>query len=105
VQLTWWENYVKMGALLQLPLDRKPELALIPEISMQIMFEGMTTGVSLKGDFTGHHLGMYFDGDKADWKNARRIINRLDHAEDIAEISRKFWAALKPVEAGVDLAA
>lgn len=94
VQLTWYENYNTMGGLLGLPLTAQPHLALIPEISMKIMFEGMTTGVSLRGDFTGHHLGMYFNEYIEDWVNARRIINRMDKAKMIAEISKKFHRAL-----------
>ncbi|MGH7177989.1 MAG: hypothetical protein ACREJC_11460 [Tepidisphaeraceae bacterium] len=94
VQLTWHENYVRMGDILGLPLARQPDLALIPEIAVRIMFEGMTTSLSARGDFTGHSLEMYFDDETEDWIGARRIINRLDRAGHIAGISKKFYKAL-----------
>ena len=37
VQLTWYENYERMGDLMGLPLLESPELALDPEISAQIL--------------------------------------------------------------------
>ena len=95
VQLTWFENYERMGRILGIPLLQKPELALIPEHAADIMFEGMTKSVSFKGDFTGHCLEQYFNGAKEDWVNARRIINGLDRAELIAVYSVKFYEILK----------
>lgn len=89
VQLTWYENYQKMGELLGIPLAEKPELALDPEISMRIMFEGMK-----RGTFTNHNLAMYFSDQKEDWVRARRIINRMDRAKTIANIGKQFHAAL-----------
>lgn len=94
VQLTWFVNYARMGELLGLPLVRQPDLLLIPEISLRVMFEGMTTGVSLRGDFTGHSLEQYFSNIVEDWQGARRIINRMDKAALIAGYGRKFRAAL-----------
>lgn len=94
VQLTWHENYRRMGELLGLPLERQPDLLLIPEISIRVMFEGMTTSLSLRGDFTGHSLDQYFSDKVEDWVGARRIINRLDKASLIAGFGQKFRAAL-----------
>lgn len=91
VQLTWFENYERMGRILGIPLLQHPELALEPEHAADIMFEGMTKSVSFKGDFTGKCLEMYFNVDKEDWTNARRIINGLDKAELIAEYSKRFY--------------
>lgn len=95
VQLTWYENYEKMGKLLGVPLLENPELALDPHISVRIMIEGMTTGKSYVGDFTGKHLGQYFNSNTEDWVNARRIINGLDKAELIAGYGKKFYNILK----------
>lgn len=95
VQLTWFENYELMGKLLCIPLLERPELALDPVISVQIMFEGMTTGASAKGDFTGKSLDQYFNGKTEDWINARRIINGLDKAQLIASHGKRFLLALK----------
>ena len=94
VQLTWFENYERMGKLLGIPLLENPELALQPEISARIMIEGMTRGISGKGDFTGVSLENYFSGSKNDPINARRIINGLDRAELIAGYYEGFLRAL-----------
>lgn len=95
VQLTWYENYDKMGKLLGIDLLNHPEYALTPHWSVKIMFEGMFTAKSFKGDFTGKHLDQYFNKTTEDWVNARRIINGLDQADRIAGYGRKFYDALK----------
>lgn len=95
VQLTWYENYERMGELLNLPLLEQPELALQPKIAADIMFEGMTKGSSGRGDFTGVSLENYFNATKDDPINARRIINGLDKAELIAGYYYKFLEAIK----------
>jgi len=89
VQLTWRKNYDLMGHLLNLPLVANPDLALKPDVSSAIMFEGMIQGL-----FTGKKLADFFNGDRADWVNARQIINRLDRAELIAGYAKAFHAAL-----------
>ena len=95
VQLTWYDNYALMGKILNLPLLEQPELALKSEIAVKIMFEGMTYGISFKGDFTGKALEDYFNDKKTDWVNARKIINGLDKAELIAGYAKKFYKALE----------
>ena len=95
VQLTWYENYDKMGKLLNIPLLEQPELALVPDISLKILFEGMTRGVSRRGDFTGVSLEDYFNTYKEDWVGARKIINGLDRASKIAGYAKEFYKALK----------
>lgn len=95
VQLTWYENYERMGRILNIPLLQQPELALRPDIAANIMFEGMTKSLSLKGDFTGHYLEQYFNDTREDWMNARRIINGLDRAELIAGYAKRFYEILK----------
>lgn len=95
VQLTWYENYERMGKLLGYPLLTHPELALEPDISARILVEGMTRGSSNRGDFTGVSLEDYFNDHTDDPVNARRIVNGLDCARRIAEYHRKFLEALK----------
>lgn len=94
VQLTWYENYEKMGALLKIDLLNHPEYALNPYWAAKIMFEGMLTAASAKGDFTGKHLDQYFNKTTEDPINARRIINGLDQAAKIAAHYHKFLNAL-----------
>lgn len=94
VQLTWYENYEKMGKLLNIDLLNHPELALEPDTAAKIMIEGMTKGESLTGDFTGVSLEKYFTETSTDWVNARRIINGLDSADKIAWEAKQFFTAL-----------
>lgn len=95
IQLTHYENYLLMGKLLNLPLLEQPELALVPEISADIMFEGMTRGISNRGDFTGVSLEKFFNDNTEDWINARKVINGLDKAEVIASYSKRFLKCLQ----------
>jgi putative chitinase len=98
VQLTWYENYEMMGRLLNMPLLNQPELALKPEISARIMIEGMTRGISNRGDFTGVSLEDFFNNRRDDPYNARKIINGLDQANIIAGYYFKFLEAIEMAE-------
>lgn len=89
VQLTWKYNYEAMGKILKLDLVNKPELVLDLDISVRIMYYGMTNGT-----FTGKKLSDYFNKTKEDWVNARRIINGTDKAQLIAGHAKKFYAAI-----------
>lgn len=89
VQLTWYENYELLGKLLNIDLLNKPELALDPYISGEIMAKGMSSGL-----FTGKKLSDYFNSKGSDWVNARRIINGMDKADKIATEAKLFHKAL-----------
>jgi len=89
VQLTWYENYDKMGKYVGADLLNLPELALEPEIAFKIMLEGM-----VRGTFTGKSLGKYFNEEKNDPYRARRIINGMDKATKIKEYHLKFLDCL-----------
>jgi putative chitinase len=95
VQLTWYENYERMGKILNLPLLEHPELALERDISAQILIEGMTRGISGRGDFTGLSLEDFFNARRNDPTQARRIVNGMDRAALIAGYHRKFVEALQ----------
>jgi putative chitinase len=92
VQLTWKENYTKLGERLGLDLVRKPDLAMEATAAAQIMCLGMEEGL-----FTGKALGDYFDADTDDPINARRIVNGTDKAKLIAGY---HYQALAAVNAG-----
>jgi putative chitinase len=98
-QLTWDYNYKKMGKILGIPLYEKPELALDLKIAVEIMFEGMLTRKSFKGDFTGKSLENYFNKKVDDPIGARRIINGTDKAKLIAGYHRSFLGALQAADA------
>lgn len=89
VQITWRENYQRMGGLLGISLVHHPHLALDPTIAAQIMFKGMTLGL-----FTGKSFASYLNDQKTDWLNARRIINGMDRAALIAGYAERYFAAL-----------
>ena len=90
MQLTWAENYKTMSSLLGIDLLNNPDLALDPAVAAKIMFEGM-----IRGTFTGKSLATYFSDHVSDWRNARKIINALDHADEIAAVAKQFFAALQ----------
>jgi hypothetical protein len=89
VQLTWYENYEKVGKFYKLDLLNHPELVLGLNLSVQILFDGM-----LRGWFTGRKLSDYI-GVKTNFVQARRIINILDKAELIASYANAFRRALR----------
>jgi peptidoglycan hydrolase-like protein with peptidoglycan-binding domain len=89
VQLTWKSNYDKSTRRFGQDFVNNPDLALSPPLAAAIMFGGMTDGW-----FTGKKLGDYFSPGREDWRNARRIINGLDHADTIAGYGRQFMNAL-----------
>jgi predicted chitinase len=89
VQLTWKNNYLKAKLKLGVDLVNNPDLALDKDIAAKIMIYGMT-----EGWFTGKMLSNFFNDTKSDWKNARKIINGLDKADNIAVYAQKFYLAL-----------
>jgi hypothetical protein len=95
VQLTWIDNYKKMGSIIGVDLYHNPDKALDMKISVAILIEGMTRGTSSRGDFTGKALEDYFGKEFADPINARRIVNGTDRAELISTYYFKFLEALK----------
>ena len=76
--MSWW-----VGTLLWLPIVAKP-------CAYRIMSIGMREGV-----FTGKTLSAYLAGDKTDYVNARRIINRLDQADKIAGYAERLQDCLE----------
>jgi peptidoglycan hydrolase-like protein with peptidoglycan-binding domain len=90
VQLTWKDNYARMGKRLKNRLLYEPALALKPSVAYQIMSLGMREGL-----FTPHKLSDYINGAKADYVGARRIINGQDRAQTIARYAIKLEKILR----------
>jgi len=80
VQLTGKINYARYG------IADRPDDAMKPDVAAKILRDGMEAG-----RFTGKKLGDYLPGD---YVNARRIINGLDKADDIARNAVGFERAL-----------
>lgn len=96
VQLTWKDNYQKQDDKLGLGgrLVKEADLAMDPEIALQVLFGGM-----YDGDFTGVGLPKYVTcknptSDTTDYYNARKIVNGLDCATQIQDYAVKFTNAL-----------
>lgn len=94
VQLTWRRNYALMSSVVGRDLVHRPELALDPAIAAEILIYGME-----RGSFTGKKFADFFTPEKADWFNARRIINGLDKAAAIEGYAKAFYAALRKASA------
>lgn len=95
VQLTGKSNYVKATTKLRamgydVDFVKNPDGVMIPKYAAIIMFRGME-----EGWFTGKKLADFFNHSTNDPINARKIINGLDHANEIAAVYWKFLAALK----------
>jgi len=89
VQLTWKQNYAYQQAKLGHPLVERPDCALEPACAAAILYEGMCDG-----DFTGVCVGDYVNTTKCDYTNARRVVNGVDCAEQIAGYAVVFQEAL-----------
>lgn len=94
VQLTWAENYRKLGDLLGKDLIGNPDLALDPEISASVLVLGMKDGLFSKGHSLKVHLPNS-PATRAEFKQSRRIINIMDKADMIAGYALKFQSALQ----------
>jgi len=94
VQLTGRTNYGNMSSRLALSGDDDlvlhPEAALQPDVAYRIMSYGMR-----RGSFTGKKLGDYISDAGCNYQQARRIINGLNRADDIAGYAASFESSLK----------
>jgi len=91
VQITWADNYKKLGNALGIGtlLYDDPSLALDLTMSVKILFKGMISGL-----FTSHSLDDFFNATTTDWLHARKIINRMDKADEVADYAKHFHKCL-----------
>lgn len=89
VQLTFKTNYQNAQNKTGLPLVAHPEMMLESAPACRVMFDGM-----IGGWFTSKKLSDYLGNGKHDFVNARRIINGLDRADDIAGYAHTFEEAI-----------
>ena len=88
VQITWPDNYKRMGNRLGIDLYGNPDLALERGIAARLLVVGMIEGL-----YTGRKMSDYGSHD-FDAYNARRIINGLDKAELIKGYYETFNLAI-----------
>ncbi|MBW1992514.1 MAG: SH3 domain-containing protein [Deltaproteobacteria bacterium] len=99
VQLTWKENYEKYTAKLrerfperaaEIDLVADPDQAMVPEYALFILVDGFRTGT-----FTGRKIEDYINAERTDFINARRCINALDRAEEIAALAEGWFETVR----------
>ena len=84
VQITHGYNYAKWGYY------DNPDKVLDIGVAVHILVKGMVDGM-----FTGVGLPKYFNNKKTSWKYARKIVNGLDKATQIAEYAKKFFKIIE----------
>lgn len=102
VQLTWLENYAASSKDAGTDLVANPDAMLDPRISARVLIKGLIDGRwNGKGKGIRHYAEA--DGnpdmDQDDLVQARRTVNILDKATEIAGYAKAFEAAL--IEAGM----
>lgn len=85
VQLTWKRNYKRYSKILGADLVGNPDLALEANVALFVLVHGFRSGV-----FTGRKITDYIGKGRSDFVNARRCINGVDHALDIAKLANKY---------------
>ncbi len=88
VQLTWKANYRKYAQILGIDLVNDPDLALEPQTALVILVHGFKHGT-----FTGKKLTDYINAQGINFIEARRCINGLNKAEEIAALAENFLKA------------
>ena len=68
---------------------KNPDLVMNPKYSLFILVHGFRTGA-----FTGKKITDYIRQGKTDYYNARRCINILDRARDIARLAEAWHSRL-----------
>lgn len=93
IQLTHKTNYERASKITGIDLVSNPNAAMRPDVAAKILVTGCSAGI-----FTGKRLTDYLPGD---YLNARRIVNGMDRASDIARLAEGYEAALKKMPAAV----
>lgn len=97
VQLTWKQNYQRAGKELGVDLTTDADVAMQPDIAARVLVRGV-----MFGWFTGKALPQYVNLQTSDFHEARRVVNGIDRAKEIADIARDYDAALLAMGYGVD---
>jgi predicted chitinase len=98
VQLTHKTNYQNAQTKTGIACTARPELMLQAGPAATVMYDGM-----IEGWFTSHKLSDYLGNGKRDFVRARKIINGLDRAQDIAGYAVHFLVAVRAASAPVSV--
>lgn len=93
VQLTWEDNFRRVGKLIGVDLLKNPEKALEKDIASEILIKGMVFGW-----FTGvgfHRKCPVYRYNRLSYERARKIVNGTDKAKTIAGYAMIFEKALR----------
>ena len=93
VQLTWKDNFHRVGKLIGVDLLKNPEKALDKDIASEILIKGMVFGW-----FTGvgfHRKCPVYRYNHLSYVRARKIVNGTDKANLIADYAMVFEKALR----------
>lgn len=93
VQLTWEDNFRRVGKLIGVDLLKNPEKALEKDIASEILIKGMVFGW-----FTGvgfHRKCPVYRYNHLSYVRARKIVNGTDKANLIADYAMVFEKALR----------
>ena len=95
VQITWKQNYARLGRALNLDLVSNPDLALDPKVACDILVKGMRLGL-----FTGKSLDHVSEPESSepDFTNDRAVVNGTDRAVKIGGYADRFYRALEDVD-------
>jgi len=88
VQLTFRDNYQSFANLTGLDLVGNPDLAMQPDTALFVLVYGLKHGTF------GAKLEDYVNENTTDYFHARRCVNLLDKAAEIAEIAKEWEARL-----------
>lgn len=89
IQNTWLDNMEKLKKRFGLDFVKDPDLLLDPVVDARVTVIGHIEGI-----WTGKKLSDYFTAGKADYINARRIVNGTDKAKQIANYAAVFLDAI-----------
>jgi hypothetical protein len=89
VQLTHKRNYNSFGDRLNIELVGDPDLALEPDVALYVLVYGVTNGAF------GTAMTHFINARRTDFVNARRSVNALDRAEQIATIAERWLSWIR----------
>lgn len=89
IQITWKDNYERFGKYFKQDFVGNPGLVKELKWAIPIAVLGMT-GTKGSPTFTGVKLSDFGSGASFDFVNSRKTVNGLDHAQEVADNSKRW---------------